>query len=92
VLDRGGAAPASGSPAARECGHGGGPERRGSGREGQRAVGAASRGANGGGEELAWLGDGPQQELDASGQGRRQWLGLGGKHRCVPRPGAWLPF
>jgi hypothetical protein len=44
VLDRGGAAPASGSPAARECGRDGGPERRGSGREGQRVVGVASRG------------------------------------------------
>jgi hypothetical protein len=44
VLDRGGAAPVSGSPAARECGRGGSPERRGSGREGQRAVGVASRG------------------------------------------------
>jgi hypothetical protein len=78
VLDRGGAAPASGSPAARECGRGGGPERRGSGLEGRRVVGAASRGANGGGEELAWLGDGPQPELAAAGLGRRRWLGLGG--------------
>jgi hypothetical protein len=44
VLGRSGTAPASGSPVDRECGRGGGSERRGSSREWQSAVRVASRG------------------------------------------------
>jgi hypothetical protein len=66
-LDGGEAALASGTPTTDGGDRRGCPERRASGREGQWAVGVASRGASGGGEGLLGSGFGSPPELAAAG-------------------------